>query len=77
VSKGFWTHIEEVAPSVPGGGGIAWSMSSADLAHRISAGGLLVTAADIDRELSNAAKHNSGWSRRVHLENGVWHFTPA
>ena len=72
MSKGFWTHIQEIGPSLPGVGTVQcqWSVTAAALQAELQARGLHIGAGMLQDLLLNSSEHCPGFPWVVTQHHG-------
>jgi hypothetical protein len=73
MKKGFWTHVQEIGPSIPGVGTVRcqWSITVADLRDELQARGLSINAELLRDLLLQSNEHCPGFPWAVtQLEDG-------
>lgn len=78
--KGFWTHVQEIGPSLPGVGTVQcqWSITVADLRDELQARGLSINAELLRDLLLHSHDHCPGFPWAVTQQgDGTLVFQPA
>jgi hypothetical protein len=72
----FWILIDELAPSLPIGGDITWTVSLDTLMRWLRAHDLVLPEERVEAVLASAADWNPGWPWTVEKRGSGFVFTP-
>jgi len=72
----FWTLIDELAPNLPLGGDITWTVSLETVMRWLHSQGLRIPETSVESALESAADWNPGWPWTVQRRGTSFAFSP-
>jgi hypothetical protein len=76
MTKGFWTLLDELGPSLPEGGDIEWTATLDTIMIWLNSCGFRANKGIVETALDSAAQWNPGWPWRVERTGDRYRFTP-